>query len=39
MPHRKHKHLESLGGSSPLCAITIDEMGKSKHNKTLLSYK
>jgi len=30
---------ESLGGSSPLCAnynISIDKVGKSKHNETLL---
>ena len=33
---------QSLGGSSPLCvnySITIDEVVKSKHNKTLLRYK
>jgi hypothetical protein len=32
----------SLGGSSPLCAnynISIDKVGKSKHNKTLLRYR
>jgi hypothetical protein len=34
--------LESLSGSSPLCAkynISIDKVGKAKHNKTLLRYR
>jgi hypothetical protein len=35
-------HFKSLGGSSPLCAnynISVDKVGRSKHNKTLLRYR